>query len=440
MSYSQRCYLLFLHLCTRLQLAKYSPQIIGITGSAGKSSAVLATYIVLHSQYKEAVQYTKKGNSETGIPFEVLHIPVENYQGIHWLAPLFLSVWRLMTYWPSFQFFVVEMGVDSERPPKNMSYQLSMIQPKVGVLLNVSSVHGENYSGSDVVQAIANEKRKLLSAIPKDGLVIYSADHPQILYDNPAFLAQKATFSVKQKKADIELKKYTVDLNGTSFQFTHAEKNYEMHFSKQLHTQAAFGGFATALLTGLTFNIPIHQSLEALQDHFLLPPGRMTLFEGIQHTTLIDSTYNSSPEATAYSLDMLAQIKTGGRKITVLGDMRELGVASASAHQELADHAEQVADLLIWVGPLTKKYCYQYLQEKKTEKINLYFTTAWDVIEPLKKQLQSNDLILLKGSQNTILLEIIVEALVKNSTDIAQLCRRETYWQQKRIALQKDAA
>src|SRR5476651_1841780 len=136
MSFIQNFYLFFLRICTKLQLAKYHPTIIGITGSAGKSTAVLATQIVMTSKYGDEVQYTKKGNSETGIPFEVLKIPVKNYQGISWLIPVFLAKWHLLTYWPKYKFLIVEMGIDSDQEPKNMSYQLKMIQPSIGVLLN----------------------------------------------------------------------------------------------------------------------------------------------------------------------------------------------------------------------------------------------------------------------------------------------------------------
>ncbi len=438
MSFIQSTYLSILKVCTQLQLAKYQPEIIGITGSAGKSSAVLATYLVLQEKYGDQVQYTKKGNSETGIPFEVLDIPVENYQGIRWIKPILLAKWHLLTKWPKYSLFVAEMGIDSDKSPKNMSYLLGMIQPSVGVLLNVSSVHGANFSGLDVVQSVANEKRKLLTALPKDGLAIYSADHPQILNNSPIILADQKTFTTdKEKLADMKLVEYEASLTGTTFRFKAADKKYVLHLLHQLHSKAAFGGFAAALLVGERFEIPLEESINTLSQHFTLPPGRMTMLEGISNSTIIDSSYNSSPEATLPALEMLKNIDAKGRKIVVLGDMRELGAATESAHKLLAEEAQKAADIIIWVGPLTKQFSYTYLQDQKTKKMNHAFDTAWDAIEPLKELLKPNDLVFVKGSQNTILLEIIVEALLKNSFDQSLLCRRSEYWQKQRLSLKK---
>ncbi len=433
----QNLYLAFLKACTKLQLAKYSPKIIGITGSAGKSSAVLATYTILNQKYPGKVQYTKKGNSETGIPFEVLHIPVENYQGLSWLTPLILAIWKLLTYWPHYEYFVVEMGIDSDQRPKNMSYQLELLQPQIAALLNVSSVHAANFSGTDPIQAVANEKRKLLISLPETGLAIYSADHPQILHEQPHIRATQRTFSLEGKKeADVTLSKYEVALTGTTFTFSHNKETYTLHFSNQLHTEASFGSFATALLIGEECGVSISDGISILSQNFVLPPGRMSLFEGINQTTVIDSSYNSSPEATASALEMLSELKTKGRKITVLGDMRELGSDEVKAHQELAAEASKTADILIWVGPITQKNCYEVLQKKGIKKPNYSFKTGWSAISTIKEILKKDDVVLIKGSQNTILLEVITEALLANpNRDRELLPRRSEYWNQKRDQL-----
>ena len=436
---AQQLYLAFLRTCTKLQLAKYHPEIIGITGSAGKSSAVFATYIVLKQKYSDKVQYTKKGNSETGIPFEVLQIPVQNYQGIGWLTPLFLSVWKLLTYWPSYSYFVIEMGIDSDQAPKNMTSLLELVHPQIGALLNVSSVHGANFSGSDVTQSIANEKRKLLTSLPTTGLAVLSADHPQILNGNPVIQAVQKTFSISAKKtADMTLEKYEVSLEGTTFTFNYLKKKYSLHFTNQLHTQAAFGSFAAALLIGEKCGVEIDDGITTLSSHFSLPPGRMTLFEGINHTTIIDSTYNSSPEATTSALEMMNDLKVSGRKITILGDMRELGAEEVTAHQELATEAAKVADILIWIGPISQKNSYDFLHKKGIKKPNYTFNTAWEALSAIKEIIKKDDLLLIKGSQNTILLEILVEALLANpERDTPLLPRRSAYWNQQRLALKK---
>lgn len=252
-----------LRLAVKIQLMKNRPLIIGVTGSAGKTSTVGAIARVVETKY--STKQTTKGNSETGIPFEILNIPVKTYQGLGWLWTLILAKWQLLTYWPTYKVLVVEMGIDSDKPPKNMGYLLSIIQPIIGVFLNVNAVHGQNFSGDDTVQAIANEKGKLLTSLQQNGLAVYSADHPQITVISDSVKALRKTFSVTKKTADAVLQKHTVSLKGTTFEFTIDGASHRLHFSNYCMFKETFGSFASALLVGNHLGVPVEQGITALE-------------------------------------------------------------------------------------------------------------------------------------------------------------------------------
>ena len=128
--------------------------------------------------------------------------------------------------------------------------------------------------------------------------------------------------------------------------------------------------------------------------------------------------------------------------IGVLGDMRELGSQAEKEHQAVAEVAMTILDQTILVGPLMKKYALPIFKQSKSPVE--WFLTAGGAANYLLEGshpsnnhnqdaiLQGNEIILVKGSQNTIFLEIVVEALLKNKSDVVNLCRRGKFWDKKR--------
>ena len=71
-----------------------------------------------------------------------------------------LTPFKLLTNWKIYDIYLLEMGIDSAKSPKNMPYLLSIVKPDIGIFLNVTSVHLENFSSLD---KIAEEKAKLVN-------------------------------------------------------------------------------------------------------------------------------------------------------------------------------------------------------------------------------------------------------------------------------------
>lgn len=420
-------YLNFLRVLAQLQLKKNKPLIVGITGSAGKSSCVGLVATVLNEKYK--VKYTKKGNSETGIPFEILNIPVMNFSFWGWLMTIPMGIGTLIFDWHKYKVLVVEMAIDSDLEPKNMSTLLKIISPKIGVLLNANSVHLANFVGGETTQTIADEKAKLLFNLPKNGLVILNHDQNEFKNFNKKINSEIKTFSLSAR-ADINLTGHKISLSGSTFKFNFKKKQFVINFENKLIFKEFFGSLATAILVGDFLGIEVSQIIKTLEKKLEILPGRGKIFQGINNSTLIDSSYNSSLEPTGASLRMLKQVAgPKNRTIAILGDMRELGEQAGDDHQGLEKVALKNADLIIGIGPLTAKYF-------KSKKI-LKFENAYEALRKIKEIIKANDLILIKGSQNTILLEIIVEELLENKSDVENLCRRSEYWDKQRELIKK---
>lgn len=420
-------YLFLLRFLAGLQLLKNRPLIIGITGSAGKSSCTKVVASVLSQHFP--VKYTKKGNSETGIPFEILNIPVENYSWFKWAMTLVLAIKQVLFNWEKYSIFVVEMGIDSDRSPKDMGTLLKIVRPEIGVLLNANNVHLQYFHGEKSTQAVANQKAKLLFSLPENGLAIYNADQPEFQGFDQKIKANQKLFSTT-KPTDIHLTSHNLSLSGSTFEFEFLDQPYRLTFTKQLLFKESFGSFAAAILIAERLGIEPKVAIQNIEENFKVLPGRGRLLSGIKQSLLIDSSYNSSLEPTTATLKFLPQLKNDHhRTIAVLGDMRELGEKAQLDHQLLERYALDNADLVYTVGPLTK----EYFGNPKVKK----YLNPFTAIPDLKAELKKGDIVLFKGSQNTILLESIVEELLANPQDKNQLCRQTPYWERQRLKLKQ---
>ncbi|HPJ17267.1 MAG TPA: Mur ligase family protein [Candidatus Woesebacteria bacterium] len=382
-------FLNYLRLIAKIQLAKIkllNPklQIVGITGSAGKTSCLLACEAVLKDHFKVKTNYG--GNSESGIPLSILDIKITDFKILDWIKIAILSPIKLLTNWKTYDIFLVEMGIDSAKEPKNMAYLLKIIHPDIGIFLNVTSVHIQNFNSLD---NIAQEKARLINSLNHHGFAILNINDPLVTKYTQITLAKK-----------IAIKPFKV--KSPRFAFPPAQ-------------ELTFG--AAAALAQI-FNITPDFS------NYQAPPSRCSLFKGINNSTIIDSSYNSSLLATT---EMLAVLKSSpSPRIAVLGDMRELGQASKTEHEKLYKIALNSADLIISVGVETQKYF-----GPKSEK----FLNYKKALDYLLKNLPKNSTILVKGSQNTIFLEELVKGLLADKSDSKLLCRQSPYWQKLKSSL-----
>jgi UDP-N-acetylmuramoyl-tripeptide--D-alanyl-D-alanine ligase len=181
--------------------------------------------------------------------------------------------------------------------------------------------------------------------------------------------------------------------------------------------------------------IEIDQAIERLESKFTLPPGRMTLLPAQHEAWILDSSYNSSPDALRSVLQTVKNVKGFKRKVLILGDMRELGPLEAKAHRNFAESVSTIADYVVLVGPKMQQYLLPELQKRNVSV--QHFPHSLGVGQALldEKVIQSGDLVLVKGSQNTIFLEQTVQELMLHPEQARTLlCRQEAHWDHDRQA------
>lgn len=419
-----------LRFLARAVIAKYDPKIVGITGSVGKTSAKEAIVLVLGSKFR--VRGSEKNyNNEIGIPLTILGSEGGGASLFGWLRVFVKGIFLLIFPWEYPEILVLEMAVDR---PQDMDYLLSFVSPNVGVITNISSSHGE-FFGS--IENIAKEKWKLIESVKKEGVAIINSDDENIVKAKEGFSGRVVNFGF-QEGADVQATDANFNysdrkISGISFKLNHQGKIVPFRLPHILAFHQVYAALA-AISVGMQFRINLVEMAQSLEN-FFPPCGRMNLLEGKNKSNIIDDTYNSSPTSALAALRAMATV-SARRKIVVLGDMLELGKESEKGHFEVvAEVFLSGADLFFAVGRRIKDATQDYLRSKGRMDMDgkkvLYFSDPVSCARELKKIVEQDDLILVKGSQS-MRMEKVVEGIMEKQFDARDLlCRQSKEWQKK---------
>lgn len=435
--------LAYFRILAKLQLKKNrSAQIIGITGSAGKTSALEAIAAVLSDSGR--INVGRKANSESGIPLHILGLQPTTYSLFDWIRLAIAAPAKLLLNWEPFDYLILEMGIDGPHEPKNMEYLLKIVKPDVGVFLCVGAMHTQQFdevvNESDpekrvvaLKKAIAKEKAKIITHL-STGIGVISADDAYVTEATQSARVPLRSFGFSQQ-ADLVCTAVTWTKNGTTFSFASDDATAECTIHGYYLPKHYGATLAAALVTAENFGLSLYKGCQMLEKHLLIPPGRATLFAGKKGSSILDSSYNSSAQPLKDILAMIPELPFK-QHVLVLGDMRELGSASQAEHTAIAHALCNSTPLtkrlkhVVLVGPEMTKYVQPILSKNGIP--TSAFPTAGQAIATTTQLLDSTTLVTVKGSQNTIFLEILIENLLASNSDRKKLCRRGSFWDAQR--------
>jgi len=406
-------------------LRRKKPIIVAITGSVGKTSTKDAIYAAVKGSIK-ARQSQKSFNSDIGVPLTVLGLPNGWSNPFLWLKNIFdgFLTAAFSTDYPDV--LILETGIDQ---PGDMEKLTKWLKPDFVVLTRLPNipVHVEAFSSPEAVVA---EKMKLVTALKASGKLIFNNDDPIIQAQLPEVLQEQVSFS-RYLPADFQASAdkivYADDKPiGVGFDLTHLGETHNVQLKDTVGTQnmyAVCAAIAVAHELGVDIKTAI-ASVQALQT----PNGRMRFIPGLKSSLLIDDTYNSSPIATESALQALKEIKYATRKISVLGDMLELGQYSSEQHRQIGERVAQTAHVLFTVGVRARGIAEGALAAGMNESNIFQYDDVQRAGQELQTFLKSGDVVLVKASQG-IRAERIIEEVMETPEQAPELLvRQDTGW------------
>jgi UDP-N-acetylmuramoyl-tripeptide--D-alanyl-D-alanine ligase len=361
--------------------ARSHARICGVTGSVGKTGTKEALFAALdRSAPGRAHRSVKSYNNHTGVPLSLARMPREA------------------------RFGVFEMGMNHAG---ELAALTRLVRPHVAIVTAIASAHREFF---DSEEAIADAKGEIFQGLEEGGTALVPFDSPyrdRLIAAARAYAAQVLTFGLGEG-ADIHARDIVPSPRGgtsVSAVLPNAELNFTLappgeHWISNamavLGAVEALGGDLAA--AGLALS-----ELAGLKGR----GERHRIRVGAGEALLIDESYNANPGSMRAVLKVLAAENVPGRRIAVLGSMRELGTGSEDFHAELAGPIlEAGVDRAILVGeemaPLAKALGPKVKMEHVPD-----VASALDLV---RQEAGPGDAILVKGS-NSIGLAALVEAL-----------------------------
>jgi len=154
----------------------------------------------------------------------------------------------------------------------------------------------------------------------------------------------------------------------------------------------------------------------------------MRLIQGMQGSTIVDDTYNSSPVAVQAGLEALTTLQVRGKKIVVLGDMLELGEFSVQEHKTIGEMVATQADVFVAIG-VRMLGAAEHAQTIKARCSSVMaFKTNEEAITVLREMIGEGDVVFVKGSQGMRMERIVENIMLESQSAINLLVRQDSHW------------
>jgi len=334
---------------------RWCGQVIGVTGSAGKTTTKDAIAHLL-SVEMEVGKTIGNLNNHVGTPVSILRLPDDCRAA------------------------VLEMGMNHAGEIRALA---EIARPNVGVVTNVGYAHTEFF---DSIEGVAAAKRELVEALPPEGTAVLNADDSRVA----AFAASHTVTFGFSEGADVRAEKLELAPGGSRFEVDGVP--FEMPLPGRHGVMNALAAIAVAGLYGL----PPRRLTEAARS---LQPGKMR-GERIESAgiTILDDCYNANPEAVRAMLDVLGATP-GRRRLAVLGEMLELGPLAEPLHREIGSYvAGRGIDVLIGIRGASRHMVDEAVRAGMSGAA-YFFEDPAAAGDFLRRLAQRGDAVLFKGSR-----------------------------------------
>ena len=329
--------------------------VIAITGSNGKSTTKELLLKVLSKKFR-TVATRGNLNNHIGVPLTLLSIPLATEMSI------------------------IEMGANHTGEIAELCV---IARPSHGVITSIGKAHLEGFGS---MAAIVEGKGELIDSLNnEEGVFFFNRDIDQLNSKVQLFKGKLIQFGLHSDGADF------------SFQFDCAEPNVYISYGNgkiiksQLPGKHHAHNIMAAATIGMEMGVPFRDVSEAIEGY--TPSSNRSEIKTIGRITFILDAYNANPTSMSAALEMFSLFSDKGKKIVVLGDMKEMGTDSLKEHEAMMEMAQGMTfDGLYFIGSqfmeVSKQKDYRSFEDvhEFSRKVDL---TKW-----------GDAIVLLKGSRS----------------------------------------
>src|SRR5256885_8034205 len=338
-----------------------SLKVVAITGSNGKTSTKDFAAAVL-ARWFRVTRTEGNFNNHVGLPRTILEATSQDE----------VAVW--------------EVGMNH---PGEVAALARLAAPDVAIITNIGVAHIE-FMGS--LETIAAEKGALVEAVGPQGTVILNADDP---FTKSIMLRARAKV-ILAVTAGGTIRASEISQSGSGTDFTILEGAHRCRAQLPVPGLHMVQNALLAVAAGRAFGL----SLEDCAAGLIAAPltkARLQIKDvgGVQ---FLDDSYNANPDSMKAALHTLVELDADGKRIAVLGEMRELGEESARGHREVGETAAKLGvDQLIAIGDMAAVIA-EAARNAGLQNSSIARSTN-EAAELLGEIAASGDLVLIKGSR-----------------------------------------
>ena len=353
---------------------RFDPLVVGITGSLAKTSTKEQVAEVLEERF-ETLRNPANWNNEIGLPMTLLRLR------------------------PEHEVAVLEMGLYTTG---EIALLASLARPSIGV---VTAVRGVHLSRAGSIEAIEAGKRELVEALPPDGWAVLNADDVRVRRMAAHTTAQVLTYGFADD-ADVRATGVvSLGTEGMRFTLHMAAGRYEV--STPVLGRHGVHNALAAVAVAVCAGLDSAEIIAGLARPLRMPHRSQLVRAGAW--TVLDDSYNASPDAVLAALFLLAELP--GRHIAVLGEMLELGAGAEPEHRRVGEQAAALTDRLIVVGEGARAMAEGAVAQGLDASAVQFAADRDEALALLLAELQDGDTVLVKASRGAAL-DLLVERLV----------------------------
>ncbi len=356
----------------RIHRMKFDIPVLAIGGSNGKTTTKDMITAVLSTSYN--VLGTEGNlNNHIGVPQTLFRLKKK-----HEMA-------------------VIEIGTNH---PGEMEYLCSILLPTHGLLTNIGREHLEFFKS---VSGVAREEGALFGSLKRKSksIAFVNADDRRIR-SKATGIRRRITYGMKTNRADVKGKVGRADERGC-ISFAYMSKRPAAHDTIQLGIPGVHNAMnaLAAVAVGLTFKVPATRIQQALGS--LHPTSRRMELLNYAGVRIYNDTYNANPDSMISALKTLASASVSGKRIAVLGDMRELGEHGKEEHTRIGREAARLGiDYVLTYGELARS-----IHEAAGMDGALHYDQKNMLAEYLAELVTPGDTVLVKGSRGMKMEDIV---------------------------------